>query len=201
MGKRLVYLLVVLAVVVSVGIGLGRNHFTRPLSDGDRYSLGLQSLEKDYRSLARKSFVLDSIHMYELQLGVIEKPLRSNDGERIRLYQQTAGAPAKTAWCASYAYYVHSRARVYAYRSAYTPDWANHGQQIYNGSRYARSPMPGDWILSWSNKKKRFDHITSIHSSDGDYWITIGGNESNRLRMGRVDKKAVTFIGTYNFQK
>lgn len=166
------------------------------MSDADR-NLGMNGITRDRRSVITKSYQLDSVHMAELALDVREIPRGSNDSPRIRVYQDSAGSPRNSAWCAAYAYWAHRQVNIYAYRSAYCPTWAVKGNQIYNGGRYERPPLPGDWILIWGNKAKRYNHITSIHASDGDDWITIGGNETNKLRMGRMKKNQVVFIGTY----
>ena len=160
----------------------------------DRGSLGLQQLGG---AVASGSAALDAVHMAELARGVVEQPRGSNDGERIRIYQKAAGAPAKSAWCASYAFWAHRQAGVDAYRSAWCPDWARHGRAVYSNGVSRRNPAPGDWILVWSRKERRYVHITSIHGMSGDYYITIGGNESDALRMGRMDMRTVIFVGTY----
>lgn len=107
-------------------------------------------------------------------VGIREKT-GNNDGEVVEKILASTGNKKGEPWCASFNYYVYSRARLGGVvpRSAWSPDWVRNPSWINDSGT---TPLPADTFGIYFPSKGRVAH-TGIIESWGKKWVTtIEGN-------------------------
>ena len=113
-------------------------------------------------------------------LGVSEQPSGSNSGRMVRVFLRHSGLSAGYAWCSSFVWYVVDNWGMYSGKRpsnmAYVPSvesWAHK-----HHATVARSnALPGMAVTVNGG-----GHIAIIIKRIGNIIITIGGNESDRVK-------------------
>ena len=154
--------------------------------------------------------VPSSVRVYalaEAEIGTKEHPANSNDGPRVRQYQQTTGA-YKLPWCASFVTWCFKEAgrELSGFNTAYCPSWVQAAKANRNGlSVVSRDGVKrGDCALYDWQKDGTSDHIGIVSgrvSSTGEFSAIEGntsyGNDSNGgevLLRTRNAKDVLVFV-------
>lgn len=93
---------------------LNRDKHNIPLeSDGIVGPLTWESLFDDLfkpNSTAPSNLLREALSLAQTQVGVMEKPVGSNKGPEVQLYQASVGLPPGTFWCAAFVYFCFNKA-------------------------------------------------------------------------------------------
>lgn len=88
----------------------------------------------------------------QAELGVKENPAGSNDGPRVRDYQESTGM-YKQPWCASFVTFIYQKCgiKLPAFNHAYVPSWAANKDNGILRSVTRTELKPGDAVCLWHN--------------------------------------------------
>ena len=140
------------------------------------------------------------------ELGVKESPANSNDGPRVRVYQNITKA-FHAPWCASFCCWL-LRAVGYRRKLPYLPawcqGWVNAADSHFEGMRRvpAKVARPGDYVIYDWNNDSLADHIGLLISKvEDDKFTAIEGNTSfgNNSNGGQVMERHRTTADVRTF--
>jgi hypothetical protein len=138
--------------------------------------ISLTSFTCDTCKLTKRECI---VKFMEGEVGVREQG-GNNIGERVEFYQKEAGAPPKTAWCASILVAASKHCSIPQQFSAWSPS-VTAKKRIYD-RRYPNdnviTPQAGDFATLYYPNLKRIGHALMVYKWSSKWVETIEGNTS-----------------------
>ena len=115
---------------------------------------------------------------------LIEKPGPTSEAmiDRMFDWNGTPNLRDDTAWCSLFANWVCAHVACTRSHSLVARDWMRVGEEI-------KHPLKGDVVVFWRGSPDSWrGHVGFLHDIDGDFVYTLGGNQSNRVKISAYPK-------------